>query len=90
MDDGNGAAASERPNGVQRVSISYCPHTHHADIDLGGLSLDDALSLFERAHRELDARYRFQRGKELLQESMQAAIDQQLVQNAMRDPRIKA
>ncbi|HKN24332.1 MAG TPA: hypothetical protein VJX72_05740 [Candidatus Acidoferrum sp.] len=85
-DNGSG---NVRPNGVQRVSVSFNPHTHHADLDLGGLSLDDALSLLERAHRELDARYRFGRARELAAELMNAAATDQLVRNAMRDPRIK-
>ncbi len=87
MENGSNNGQGEWPNGVQRVAISFNPHTHHADLDLGGLSVDDAISVLERGLRELDARYRFQRARELAAEVMAAAQTQALVQDAMRDPR---
>lgn len=80
---------TDRPDGVHRVTIAWNPFTHHADLDLGGLALDDALSVLERAHRELEARFRFNRARELQAEAMQQMAADQLVRNAMRDPRIK-
>lgn len=87
MDNNGDNGQGERPNGVQRVAISFNPHTHCAELDLGGLSLDDAISVLERGLRELDARYRFNRARELAAEVIGAAQTQQMVQDAMRDPR---
>jgi hypothetical protein len=79
MDNRNGAAQDERPNGVQRITISYNPHTHKAEFDLGGLALDECLLLLERARLELDARYRFGRARELAAEAIQAQTIAQMV-----------
>lgn len=86
-DNGSGA---DRPNGVQRVAISFNPHTHHADLDLGGLSVDDAISVFERGLRELDARYRFNRARELAAEVMANLQTQSLVQDLTRGGKLRA
>jgi hypothetical protein len=62
-----------------RIAVAYNPHTHKADIDLGGLPLDEALLLLERARLELDARYRFNRARELAVEAIEAQSIAQLV-----------
>jgi hypothetical protein len=90
VDEGKNNGQSERPDGVQSIRISHDVFRHKFDMDLGGLALDEALSLLERAHRELEARYRFQRARELAAEAIQDLQTDALIKNAMRDPRIKA
>ncbi len=80
-DNGSG---NNRPDGVQRISISHDGFRRKFEMDLGGLALDDALMLLDRAHRELDARYRFQRGRELLAETVEQLQTGQLVQDLTR------
>jgi len=61
----------EHPNGTRRVMISLDVHTQHIHIDCGGTPLDEALGMMERARLEIDARFRFARGRELLIEQVQ-------------------
>ena len=90
MGSDNGATGSKVPDGVQRIVISYSAEQKKFDLDLGGMALDDALSLLDRTHRELDARYRFGRARELAAEAMSEMQTQQLVRSVMRGSRIKA
>lgn len=80
----------ERPDGVQRITISYDPFARKADLDLGGLTYEDALAVMDRAYRELDARYRFNRARELAAEVMQAQSIADLVSRNPRGPRIQS
>lgn len=85
-DNGSGG---DRPNGVYKLTITMEKHTLKPTLDLDTESLDIALMMLQRAYRELETRFRFVRARELLAESMQQEATNRLVQNAMRDPRIK-
>jgi hypothetical protein len=71
MDNGNSRPEVVRgvDGGTQNITIKCAPGTQKISIDMDCLSMDVALSLLERAHRELEARFRFQRAQELLLEA---------------------
>ncbi len=66
----NGNVVRGLDGGTQRVTITCKPGTQRIGLDLDCLSLDVALSLLERAHRELEARFRFKRTQELIAEAI--------------------
>lgn len=75
MDGANGNGTVTKVAGVdggtQSISIKSAPGTHKLSIDMDCLSIDIALSLLERAHRELESRYRFMRAQELVMEAQE-------------------
>lgn len=64
-EEDNGHALSGAHGGKQRVTITLEPGTMKLGCDLDTLNLEMALSMLDRATRELDARWRFQRAQEL-------------------------
>jgi hypothetical protein len=87
---GNGNSASERPNNVQRVTITFSPHDLVPHIDMDCQNLAFALVLLEMARLELDARYRFARGRELLVEATEAQASAQLAADLMKKGNLRA
>ena len=71
VSDNNGASNNlgAAQGGVQRVTIVQQPGTLKLSLDVDALNLDVALSLLQRAMRELESRYRFQRAQELVAEA---------------------
>jgi hypothetical protein len=69
--NGNGNTVRGCDGGVQRVTITCTPGTQKLGVDMDCLSLDIALSLLERAHRELESRFRFMRAQELVMEAQE-------------------
>lgn len=69
--NGNGARLKGCDGGVQTITISEAPGTRKLSLDLDCLNFDVALSILQRATRELESRYRFMRAQELAQEAIQ-------------------
>jgi hypothetical protein len=69
--DGNNRTG-ERPDGVQSVTVSCDPLTMKLHLEIDTPNIELALVLLERAHRELEARFRFNRARELASEAIQA------------------
>lgn len=69
--DGNGHKVPGRDGGTQSITVTCAPGTQKLGIDMDCLNIDLALSLLERAHRELESRFRFMRAQELVMEAQE-------------------
>ena len=80
--NGNGVRGSD--GGTQSIVIRESPGTRKLSLEVDCLSLDVALSLLERAHREIESRFRFLRAQELLVEAQNNQRIAEIAGNAMR------
>lgn len=85
LQDTNG----DRPNGVRKLTLSLNVHTQRLHIDGDEMPFDEMLGMLERARLEIDARYRFNRGRELLAEQAKEMMLQQTVRDAMAGRKIQ-
>lgn len=83
-ENGNGNAVRGCDGGVQTITIRERPGTRRIELEMDCLSLDVALSLLERTHREVEARFRFVRAQELLAEAQQNARIAEIAGRAMQ------
>ena len=90
MDEENtdGKAVRGCDGGTQSITIREAPGTRRIALEIDCLSLDVALSLLERAHREIEARFRFVRAQELLAEKIESQRTAEMASRVMgRAPR---
>jgi len=80
--NGNGVRGSD--GGTQSIVIRESPGTRKLSLEVDCLSLDVALSLLERAHREIESRFRIMRAQELLVEAQNNQRIAEIAGNAMR------
>ncbi len=80
--NGNGVRGID--GGTQSITIRERPGTRKMELEFDCLSLDVVLSLLERAHREIESRYRLQRAQELLVEAQNNQRIAEIAGNAMR------
>jgi hypothetical protein len=73
MDQRENGEAANHPNGVRRITLTLTPETGHLHIDMDCPALDEALAILERARLMIDARFRFNMGRDLFVQAQQDA-----------------
>jgi hypothetical protein len=78
MSDGNGNGNGERPNGVQKIAITFTPSTFATHVDFDVMNLDCAHAMLATALRVVEKQMRLASMVEAQQALAAAARDAQI------------
>jgi hypothetical protein len=81
MDGSNGNGAGERPNGTQKLTITFTPETFALHVDLNVMNADCALAMLEQAKRWVEKQIRLASLVEAQNALAQNARDAQIAQH---------
>lgn len=77
--NGNGAQHGDRPNGAQRITISFAPETFKMHIDFDTQNWDVAIAMLDQARRFVDGKLRIAAAIAMQQELADAARTKAIV-----------